>query len=147
MSKRLRILLVEDDPLDADLLREAVDDAGVPIELLHVEDCDECVERLAEGRDAEDARPGLVLLDLRLSRRDGLDLLADLKRDERTRAIPVVVFSASSAEEDVSRAYRAHANAYLVKPLDHARTVEMLRSLYAFFGRDVTPAPVRRPPL
>lgn len=138
----LRVLLVEDDPLDADLAREAVHDANVPLDLLLARDGDEALRQLREG-----ARPDLILLDLRLPRLHGRATLAALKEDPSLRRIPVVIFTASRADDDVEACYDLHASAYLAKPLDHTETVEMMRDLHRFWSRVLMPRPqVPSPP-
>jgi CheY-like chemotaxis protein len=93
------------------------------------------VEALAflRGERAPAPRPDLILLDLNLPRMDGRELLSVIKDDERLRTIPVVVLTTSDAEEDVLRSYDLHANAYVSKPVDFGRFVEVVRQIDAFF--------------
>jgi CheY-like chemotaxis protein len=128
------VLLVEDDPGDLLMIREAFEENKVRNEL-HV--CSDGEEALAflrqEGHHAAAPRPDLVLLDLNLPRKDGREVLAEVKADERLRTIPVVVLTTSDAEEDVLRSYALHANAYVTKPVDFDRFIEVVRQIDDFF--------------
>jgi len=86
-----------------------------------------------EGRYADAPRPGLILLDLNLPRKDGREVLAEIKADESLRAIPVVVLTTSEAEEDVLRSYDLHANAYVTKPVDFERFITVVQQIDDFF--------------
>jgi CheY-like chemotaxis protein len=86
-----------------------------------------------EGEHVEAPRPDLVLLDLNLPRKDGREVLAEVKGDEELRSIPVVVLTTSSAEEDVLRSYNLHANAYVTKPVDFDRFIGVVRQIDQFF--------------
>jgi CheY-like chemotaxis protein len=131
-SRPLEVLLVEDDPADVVLIREAFEHNGVR-STLHV--AGDGLEALAflRGERAPAPRPDLILLDLNLPRMDGRELLSVIKDDERLRTIPVVVLTTSDAEEDVLRSYDLHANAYVSKPVDFGRFVEVVRQIDAFF--------------
>jgi CheY-like chemotaxis protein len=95
------------------------------------------VEALAflrrEGEHADAPRPGLVLLDLNLPRKDGREVLQEVKADESLRSIPIVVLTTSQAEEDILRSYDLHANAYVAKPVDFERFIEVIRQIDDFF--------------
>jgi chemotaxis family two-component system response regulator Rcp1 len=113
-----QILLVEDNLADVDLTREAFVDAGVAAELHAVEDGEQALRFLRrEGEFGQSPRPDLVLLDLNLPRKDGREVLAEVKRDPEVRRIPVLVLTTSSNAQDVQAAYDHHANAYVEKPL------------------------------
>jgi CheY-like chemotaxis protein len=130
----IEVLLVEDDPGDVLLIEEAFEFNKVRNSLSVVSDG---VEALAfvrnEGAYADAPRPGLILLDLNLPRKDGREVLADIKTDPALRSIPVVVLTTSKAEEDVLRSYDLHANAYVTKPVDFDRFIEVVRQIDEFF--------------
>jgi CheY-like chemotaxis protein len=130
----IEVLLVEDDEGDVLITREALAEGKV---LNHLNVAPDGVEALAylrrEGRYGNATRPDLILLDLNLPRRDGRQVLADVKGDEDLRRIPVVVLTTSEAEEDVLRSYDLHANAYVTKPVDFDRFVEVVRQIDDFF--------------
>ena len=126
------VLLVEDDPGDVLMTREAFEEHKLRNNLHVVNDGVEAVEFLRrEGRYADAPRPGLILLDLNLPRKDGREVLAEIKADESLRAIPVVVLTTSEAEEDVLRSYDLHANAYVTKPVDFGALRQMLAAVPA----------------
>jgi CheY-like chemotaxis protein len=128
------VLLVEDDPGDTLMIREAFADNKVRNTLTCVTDGVEAIRLLRrEGEYADAARPDLILLDLNLPRMDGRQVLAEIKRDEELRTIPVVVLTTSQAEEDVLRSYQLHANAYVTKPVDFDRFIAVVRQIDEFF--------------
>jgi len=126
------ILLVEDNLADVRLTQEAFKDARVP-NRLHV--ARDGVEALGMLRDATGTvpRPDLILLDLNLPRKDGREVLQDIKQDEALRHIPVVVLSTSHSEHDIARSYRLGANAFVTKPVDVDRFFQVIRSLEQFW--------------
>ncbi len=128
------VLLVEDDPGDTLMIREAFADNKVRNTLACVTDGVEAMRLLRnEGEYADAPRPDLILLDLNLPRMDGRQVLAQIKGDEDLRTIPVVVLTTSQAEEDVLRSYQLHANAYVTKPVDFDRFIEVVRQIDEFF--------------
>ncbi|MEU8634627.1 response regulator [Amycolatopsis sp. NPDC048633] len=128
------ILLVEDDPGDVLMTREAFEHHKIRNELHVVSDGVEALEFLNRtGRFAQAPRPGLILLDLNLPRKDGRELLADIKQDPELRTIPVVVLTTSEADEDIVRSYDLHANAYVTKPVDFEKFVEVVRKIDDFW--------------
>lgn len=133
------VLLVEDDPGDVLMTQEAFEDHKL-INSLHV--VDDGVEALKflrkEGQYADRPRPGLILLDLNLPKKDGREVLAEIKSDESLCDIPVVVLTTSSAEQDVLRSYKLHANAYVTKPVNFNRFVDVVRQIDEFFVTVVT---------
>ena len=126
---KIRVLLVEDNPADADLTRENLEDSKVLHELLVASDG---VEAMAFLRRASPV-PDLILLDLNLPRKDGRELLAELKADEELRRIPVVVLTSSQAEEDIVRSYDLQASAYITKPVDLAGFAKIVRGIEEFW--------------
>ncbi|GAA4608329.1 response regulator [Actinoallomurus liliacearum] len=130
----IEVLLVEDDPGDVVLTKEAFDDNKVSNKLSVVSDGEEAMRFLRREADYADApRPDLVLLDLNLPRMDGRQVLEEIKADETLRTIPVVVLTTSEAEEDILRSYRLHANAYVTKPVDFDQFIKVVRQIDDFF--------------
>ena len=128
-STPIVVLLVEDDPGDVVLIQEAFEHNKVRNTLHVVGDGVEAMEYLRSAA----ARPDLVLLDLNLPRKDGREVLAEIKSDPALRSIPVVVLTTSKAEEDILRSYDLHANAYVTKPVDFNRFIEVVRQIDEFF--------------
>jgi CheY-like chemotaxis protein len=130
----IEVLLVEDDPGDVLLIREAFDYNKVHNNLNVVSDGEQALAYLRrDGGFADAQRPDLILLDLNLPRKDGREVLAEVKADEQLRRIPVVVLTTSEAEEDILRSYELHANAYVTKPVDFERFVAIVRQIDDFF--------------
>jgi len=128
------VLLVEDDPGDVLMTREAFDHHKIRNHLHVVNDGEQALQFLRRTGDYASApRPGLILLDLNLPRRDGLEVLAELKADPGLRVIPVVILTTSQAEEDILRSYALHANAYVSKPVDFERFMDVIRQIDNFF--------------
>ena len=132
--KPIDVLLVEDDPGDVLMTREAFEHNKVRNRLSVVADGVSALEFLRkEGEYADAPTPDLVLLDLNLPRMDGREVLEALKSDAAMRSIPVVVLTTSEAEEDVVRSYSLHANAYVTKPVDFDRFIDVVRQIDEFF--------------
>lgn len=130
----VEILLIEDDPGDVLMTKEALADAKMANELHVVNNGEEALAFLfREGPYADAPRPGLILLDLNLPRVDGREVLARIKAEEELRRIPVVVLTTSEAEEDVLRSYDLHANAYVTKPVDFEAFVKVVRQVDDFY--------------
>ncbi len=128
------VLLVEDDPGDVLMTREAFEYHKLRNTLHVVTDGEQALDFLHQRGDYTGARrPGLILLDLNLPRRDGREVLAEIKADARLRTIPVVVLTTSEAEEDILRSYSLYANAYVSKPVDFDRFIEVIRQIDDFF--------------
>jgi CheY-like chemotaxis protein len=128
------ILLVEDDEGDILMTREAFEYHKIRNRLHVVTDGEKALRFLRRTGEYTDAvRPGLILLDLNLPRVDGREVLAALKADPDLRVIPVVVLTTSEAEEDILRSYQLHANAYVSKPVDFDRFIEIIRQIDEFF--------------
>jgi CheY-like chemotaxis protein len=132
--KPIEILLVEDDPGDVLMTREALDYHKVRNALHVVSDGVEAMQFVRREAPYENApRPGLILLDLNLPRKNGQEVLAELKQNPNLCTIPVVVLTTSEAEEDILRSYQLHANAYITKPVDFERFIEVVRQIDDFF--------------
>lgn len=130
----IHVLLVEDDPGDVLMTREAFEENKVANNLSVVSDGEAAMAFLRkQGEYADAPTPDLVLLDLNLPRMDGREVLAAMKGDEELRRIPVVVLTTSEAEEDVLRSYSLHANAYVTKPVDFERFIQVVRKIDDFF--------------
>lgn len=128
------VLLVEDDEGDVLMTREAFEHYRIRNRLHVVGDGEQALEFLRRtGRHADAPRPGLVLLDVNLPRRSGLEVLAELKQDPDLMMIPVVMLTTSRAEEDILRSYSLHANAFVSKPVDFEQFIEAIRQIDTFF--------------
>jgi CheY-like chemotaxis protein len=133
-SEAIEVLLVEDDPGDVLMTREAFEQHKLRNTLHVVSDGVEALSFLRqEGEYADVPRPDLVLLDLNLPRKDGREVLAEIKADPQLRRTPVVVLTTSEAEEDVLRSYDLHANAYVAKPVDFDQFIDVVRRIDSFF--------------
>ncbi len=130
----VHILLVEDNPGDVLLTREAFKEGHYFPKLSVVEDGEEAIQFLRRrGAYTGAQRPDLILLDLNLPRKDGRELLAEVKEDADLRQIPIIVLTTSDAEQDVRRAYKLHANCYLTKPLEMETFIRKIRSIEEFW--------------
>ena len=137
--RSIEILLVEDNPGDARLTIEAMREAKMRNRVHVVEDGVEAMAFLRrQGRYGEAPRPDLILLDLNLPRKDGREVLAEVKADSDLKRIPVVVLTTSRAEEDVIRAYDLHANCYVTKPVDLAQFMKIVAQIDEFWVKVVT---------
>ncbi|GAB2821248.1 response regulator [Actinoallomurus bryophytorum] len=133
-SQSIEVLLVEDDPGDVLLTKEAFADNKVKNNLNIVSDGEEAAAYLRrQGVYANAARPDLILLDLNLPRKDGREVLRDIKADPELRSIPVVVLTTSEADEDILNSYALHANAYVTKPVDFDSFIRIVRQIDDFF--------------
>jgi chemotaxis family two-component system response regulator Rcp1 len=134
MNGALQILLVEDNPGDVELTRENLADSKILHDLHVARDGIEAMAfLLQEGPHVNAPRPDLILLDLNLPRKDGREVLVDIKSDPALRVIPVVVLTSSSAEEDVLRSYDLQASAYVTKPVDLAGFCKIVRGIEYFW--------------
>ena len=134
LGKLLDILLVEDSEPDARLTQKAFRDARVQNRLWIVEDGVEAMNFLRrQGRYANHPRPDLILLDLNLPRKDGRQVLKEIKEDPALQHIPVVILTTSEDEKDVLRAYHAHANCYLTKPVDLNQFLSIIKAIEGFW--------------
>jgi len=130
----VEILLVEDNPGDARLAMEALKESKLKNNLYHVEDGVEAMAFLRqEGQYADKPRPDLVLLDLNLPRKDGREVLAEVKSDDDLKRIPVVILTVSSDEQDILDTYNFHANCYITKPIDLGQFMKVVQSIEDFW--------------
>lgn len=133
-SKPIEILLVEDNPGDARLAVEALRESKLQNNLSHVRDGVEAMDYLRrKNQYSQVPPPDLVLLDLNLPRKDGREVLAEVKEDPELRRIPVVVMTTSEAEKDLLQSYDLHANAYVVKPIDLDRFIDIVHAIESFW--------------
>ena len=138
----IEILLVEDNPGDERLTREALKEGKVYHKLHWAKDGVEAMEFLQQkGKYKDSPRPDIILLDLNLPKRDGREVLHDIKNDADLKRIPVVVLTTSKAEEDVLRTYNLHANCYVTKPVDLEKFIVVVKSIDAFWLTVVTLPP------
>ncbi|MDZ8024225.1 MAG: response regulator [Nostoc sp. SerVER01] len=130
----IEVLLVEDNPGDAQLTRIALEDSKISIHLNVVEDGVEAMAFLRkQEKYIQAAHPDIVLLDLNLPKKDGREVLAEIKADENLKRIPVVVLTTSQAEEDILKAYNLSANCYITKPVDFDQFVKIVKSIENFW--------------
>ena len=135
----IEILLVEDNPGDERLTREALKEGKVYHKLHWAKDGVEAMDFLyRRGKFRDAPRPDIILLDLNLPKKDGREVLHDIKSDETLKRIPVVVLTTSKAEEDVLRTYNLHANCYVTKPVDLDKFIHVVKSIDAFWLSVVT---------
>lgn len=133
-GKPIEILLVEDNPADVRLTEEALREGKVKNTLHVARDGVEALEFLRrQGRWKDASRPDLVLLDLNLPRKDGREVLGAIKDDDDLKTIPVVVLTTSSAEADILKSYKLHANCYIQKPVDLEQFVQVVKSIDDFW--------------
>jgi CheY-like chemotaxis protein len=133
-SRLIDVLLVEDDEGDVLMTREAFEYYKIRNRLHVVSDGEQALQFLRQAGPYADApRPGLILLDVNLPRRSGLEVLAELKQDPDLLVIPVVMLTTSRAEEDIVRSYSLHANAFVSKPVDFEHFIEAIRQIDNFF--------------
>jgi len=141
-NRPVEILLVEDNPGDERLTREALKEGKVYSNLHWVKDGVEAMEFLRRNGKYQDVpRPDIILLDLNLPKKDGREVLQDIKNDPELKRIPVVVLTTSKAEEDVLRTYNLHANCYVTKPVDLEKFIVVVKSIDVFWLTVVTLPP------
>jgi CheY-like chemotaxis protein len=132
--EKIKILMVEDNPADAELTKETMEDCKILHDLFIVSDGVEAMEFLRKEKDYSNApTPDLVLLDLNLPRKDGREVLAEMKNSESLRRIPVIILTSSQAEEDVLKSYDLQASAYVTKPVDLDGFSKIVRALEEFW--------------
>jgi chemotaxis family two-component system response regulator Rcp1 len=140
----VEILLVEDNPGDYRLTMEALKEGKVYNNLYWAKDGVEALEFLKrQGKHASAPRPDIILLDLNLPKKDGREVLSEIKNDDELRAIPVVILTTSKAEEDVLKSYDLHANCYVTKPVDLDKFIVVVQSIDRFWLTVVTLPPAK----
>ncbi len=134
IGRPVEILLVEDNPGDVRLVVEALRDTRVQNKLHVAKDGMEAIALLRrEGKYAGASRPDLILLDWNMPKKDGPEVLAEIKEDPRIKHIPVVILTSSSAREDIIKAYNLYANCYIIKPIDLEQFIVVVRSIIDFW--------------
>jgi chemotaxis family two-component system response regulator Rcp1 len=145
-SQPIEVLLVEDNPGDVRLTREALRDGKVHNNLSVAPDGVEALAFLRrEGKYADAPRPDVILLDLNLPKKDGREVLEEVKADPSLRNIPVVILTSSEAERDIAQAYALHANCYVTKPVDLDQFITVVKSIEDFWFTIVKLPPEPRP--
>lgn len=138
----INMLLVEDNPTDQLMTREALEHVKVPLNIHVVEDGVQTMAFLRRtGKYAPVPRPDLVLLDLNLPKKDGREVLAEMKQDPDLKLIPVIILTTSKAEEDITHAYRHQANCFITKPVGFANFNEVMRAIEKFWFNVVSLPP------
>ncbi len=133
-ARVIDVLLVEDDEGDVLMTREAFEHYKIQNRLHVVSDGEQAMQFLRrEGQYADAPRPGLILLDVNLPRKSGMEVLAELKQDDDLLTIPVIMLTTSQAEADIVRSYALHANAFVSKPVDFEHFIEAIRQIDTFF--------------
>lgn len=133
-GKPIEILLIEDNAGDARLALEAIREAKVHNNLTWIADGAEAMAYLRkDGKHSKVSRPDLILLDLNLPRKDGREVLAEIKADEKLKRIPVVVLTTSEAEEDILKVYNLNANCYITKPVDLDQFIKVVKTIEDFW--------------
>ena len=138
VMKSLRILLVEDSPSDVRLIREALKEAAVPVQITVARDGVEATDLLQQVASGLANRPDLVLLDLNLPRKNGREVLAEVKGSAKLKQIPVLIMTSSKSDEDIAQAYELNANCYITKPADLAEYINVVRAIEEFWFFTVT---------
>ncbi|MDQ2773495.1 MAG: response regulator [Acidobacteriota bacterium] len=143
VAKPVQMLLVEDNPSDVRLMREALKETSLPIVITVARDGVEAMDLLHKIESGQGVRPDLVLLDLNLPRKNGHEVLSEVKTSPGLRSIPVLVMTSSKAEDDVNQAYMLNANGYITKPSDLLEYIHIVRAIEQFWFFTVTlPEPV-----
>ena len=133
-GKPVEILLVEDNPGDADLARESLENSKISNTLSVVGDGEEAMAFLRRtGKHTGAPRPDLILLDLNLPKKDGREVLEEIKTDNDLKQIPVVILTTSEAEEDIIKSYHLHANCYITKPIDLHQFIRVVKAIEDFW--------------
>jgi two-component system, chemotaxis family, response regulator Rcp1 len=138
-TRPIEILLVEDSPSDAALTIEAIKAGKIANNLTHVEDGVDAMDCLKQkGKFAKAARPDLIMLDLNLPRKDGREVLSEIKKDHALRIIPIIVLTTSHSDKDILQSYELNANCYITKPVDFGQFIEVIRTIEKFWLSVVT---------
>lgn len=131
--KTLKILLVEDSPSDVRLIREALKDSPVPVQIILARDGVEATDQLRQAEAGRAVRPDLILLDLNLPRKNGKEVLAEIKAAPTLKQIPVLVMTSSRSDDDIAQVYSLSANCYITKPGDLREYVHVVRAIEEFW--------------
>lgn len=131
---KVKILLIEDNPGDVRLTKEALTESKLSNELIVMNDGVEALKLLRrEVNNPDYTLPDIILLDLNLPKKDGREVLAEIKSDDKLKKIPVVILTISKAEEDILRSYNLHANCYITKPIDFHQFIKVVKSIENFW--------------
>ena len=142
MTKTISVLLVEDSPADARLILEVFKEEKIAVDVNIIRDGEEAMDYLHRRGDHKSAIiPDLILLDLNLPKKDGREVLFEIKENQDLRSIPVVILTTSGSDEDVLKSYKLQASCYVTKPIDHEQFVKIIKSIDEFWF-----AAVRFPP-
>jgi CheY-like chemotaxis protein len=134
LAKPIEILLVEDNEGDVGLIEEVLEETRIKNTLHVATDGEEAIQFLhGEGKFLDSPRPDLVLLDLNLPKKDGREVLKEVKEDDNLKNIPIIVLTTSGSEKDILRAYELHTNAYVTKPLDFDQFISVIESIANFW--------------
>ena len=136
--KSVRLLMVEDSPSDVRLIREALKETVNPVQIIVARDGVEATDYLRKCKTKEEAWPDLILLDLNLPRKNGREVLAEVKFDPQLKKIPVLIMTSSRDEDDITQAYSLNANCYIRKPSDLTEYVNVVRAIENFWFMTVT---------
>ena len=138
-TRPIEILLVEDSPSDTALTIEALEEGKIANNLTHVEDGVEAMDCLMQrGKYKKTPRPDLIMLDLNLPRKDGREVLAEIKNNLNLKIIPIIVLTTSRSDKDILQSYQLNANCYITKPVDFRQFIEVVRSIEKFWLSVVT---------
>jgi chemotaxis family two-component system response regulator Rcp1 len=138
-TRPIEILLIEDSPSDTALTIEALEEGKIANNLSHVEDGVEAMEFLRrQGKYKNAPRPDLIMLDLNLPRKDGREVLVEIKNDEGLKIIPIIVLTTSRSDKDILQSYKLNANCYITKPVDFRQFMDVVRSIEKFWLSVVT---------
>ncbi len=133
-----RILLVEDNPGDIRLTQEALKESQMEIHLDVVSDGEQAIDFLTrKGKYAEAARPHIILLDLNLPKKNGIEVLKEVKANESLKKIPIIVLTTSDADHDITKAYSLHANCYILKPVDFDDFAKVIKLVEIYWFKTV----------
>lgn len=137
-KEKPRVLLVEDNPGDIRLTQEALKESKMDIHLDVVTDGEQAIDFLMKrGKFSEAVRPHIVLLDLNLPKKNGIEVLKEVKANDSLKKIPIIVLTTSDADHDISKAYSLHANCYLLKPVDFDDFAKAIRLIEAYWFNSV----------
>ena len=133
-GRPIQILLAEDNPDDIELTVQALNDSRVRNRLIVVKDGEEAISYLqGKGKYQHAVRPDLILLDLNMPKKNGRDVLREIKNDPKLKRIPVVILTTSQAEDDIAHTYDLHANCYITKPVDFNQFLKVVKSIEDFW--------------